>query len=125
MLGGAAIPLPVFQSYCFMTGTYTLPQMKSNSTSAHPGVSSGIHSAGGAEEGTVYHNYYQWVCLLLAVQACVCYLPWGIWKGVEGGRVGKLLAEVSQDPLTETPLSDQVDLTSVRDRLLSWSAPGR
>jgi len=102
------IPLDVFQSYCFMTATstYTLPRMVTNSS--HPGVSAGMVNAGGEEEGTVYHNYYQWVSLLLALQACICYLPWAIWKGIEGGRVGKLLAKVSPDLLTETPLSDQV-----------------
>ena len=91
-----------------MTATYTLPRMVANTSSSHPGVSTGVVHAGGAEEGTVYHNYYQWVCLLLAVQASICYLPWAVWKGIEGGRVGKLLAKVSQDPLTETPLSEQV-----------------
>merc|ERR1719341_2964355 len=29
MLGGGSIPLNVFQSYCFMTGTYTLPHVTS------------------------------------------------------------------------------------------------
>eukprot|EP00092_Neocalanus_flemingeri_P040662 GFUD01044273.1.p1 GENE.GFUD01044273.1~~GFUD01044273.1.p1 ORF type:complete len:385 (+),score=46.26 GFUD01044273.1:90-1244(+) len=119
MLGGGSIPLQVFQSYCFMSGTYTLPLITSNITSAHPGVNTGSIHAGGAEDGTVYHNYYQWVCLLLVVQACVCYLPWGTWKWVEGGMVGKLLAKVSQDPLTETPLSDQV--AGLGDFLLSHS----
>eukprot|EP00092_Neocalanus_flemingeri_P031475 GFUD01034182.1.p1 GENE.GFUD01034182.1~~GFUD01034182.1.p1 ORF type:complete len:384 (-),score=61.83 GFUD01034182.1:368-1519(-) len=119
MLGGGSIPLQVFQSYCFMSGTYTLPHITSNITSAHPGVNTGSLRAGGAEDGTVYHNYYQWVCLLLVVQACVCYLPWGTWKMVEGGMVGKLLAKVSQDPLTETPLSDQV--AGLGDFLLSHS----
>jgi len=104
---GGHIPLNVFQSYCFMTATYTLPRMVTNS-STHPGVSTGVVNAGGEEEGTVYHNYYQWVCLLLAIQASICYLPWAVWKGIEGGRVGKLLVKVSQDPLTETPLSEQV-----------------
>jgi len=113
------IPLPVFQSYCFMSGTYTLPHITSNVTAAHPGVSAGNINAGGAEDGTVYHNYYQWVCLLLVLQACACYLPWGVWKAVEGGKVGKLLAKVSQDPLTETPLSDQV--AGLGDFILSHS----
>eukprot|EP00092_Neocalanus_flemingeri_P022209 GFUD01024088.1.p1 GENE.GFUD01024088.1~~GFUD01024088.1.p1 ORF type:complete len:385 (+),score=43.09 GFUD01024088.1:90-1244(+) len=117
--GGSIIPQPVFQSYCFMSGTYTLPLITSTITSAHPGVNTGSINAGGAEDGTVYHNYYQWVCLLLVVQACVCYLPWGTWKWVEGGMVGKLLAKVSQDPLTETPLSDQV--AGLGDFLLSHS----
>ena len=54
---GGQIPLNVFQSYCFMTATYTLPRMVTNSSS-HPGVSTGVVNAGGEEEGTVYHNYY-------------------------------------------------------------------
>jgi len=107
MLGGGSIPLQVFQSYCFMSGTYTLPNIVTN-VSAHPGVSTGHVHAGGAEDGTVYHNYYQWVCLLLVIQASLCYLPWGIWKAVEGGRVGKLLVKISEDPLTEIRISDQV-----------------
>ena len=106
MLGGGSIPLPVFESYCFMSGTYTLPVVLSNVTSAHPGVSTGI--GGGVEDGTVFHNYYQWVGLLFAIQAALFYLPWGLWKKVEGGKVAKLLAKVSQDPLTETPVIEQV-----------------
>jgi len=116
---GGSIPLNVFQSYCFMTATYTIPRMVSNTTSSHPGVSTGVVNAGGDEDGTVYHNYYQWVCLLLAVQAGVCYLPYAAWKRIEGGRVGKLLAKVSQDPLTETPVSDQV--ASVSEFMISHS----
>ena len=91
-----------------MTSTYTLPIM-SNTTSAHPGVYS-MHNAGGYEEGVTYHNYYQWVFLLLTLQACVCYLPLHLWKGMEGGRVGKLLAKISEDPLTETPVTEQVSI---------------
>jgi len=115
MLGGGSIPLPMFESYCFMSGTYTLPLVLSNITSAHPGVSTGI--GGGVEDGTVFHNYYQWVGLLFAIQAALFYLPWGLWKMVEGGKVGKLLAKVSRDPLTETPVTEQV--ASLGDFLLS------
>jgi len=116
MLGGGSIPLSMYESYCFMAGTYTLPRLISNSsslsrykgdiTSTYQGVSTGI--GGGVEDGTVFHNYYQWVPLLLVIQAAMFYLPWGVWKAVEGGKVGKLLAKVSQDPLTETPVVEQV-----------------
>jgi len=110
MLGGGSIPLPVFQSYCFMAGTYTLPIpiISSNITEVHPGVSTGFVHAGGWEDGTIYQNYYQWVCLILAVQACICYLPWAVWKGQENGIIGKLIVKVSQDPLTEVSLAEQV-----------------
>ena len=60
------------------------------------------------EKDAVYHNYYQWVGLLLVIQACICYLPWAWWKGAERGKVASLLVKVSKDPLTETPLVDQV-----------------
>jgi len=108
MLGGGSIPIQVFQSYCFMSGTYTLPMVSSNVSSVYSGVSTGYMNAGGAEDGTVHHNYYQWVPLLLAFQACLSYFPWQMWKGVEGGKVGKLLSNVSQDPLTEITLSEQI-----------------
>ena len=108
MLGGSSIPLDVFQSYCFMSGTYTLPVVSSNITEIHPGVSTGYVHAGAKEDGTLYHSYYQWVCLMLAAQASVFYLPWAVWKCIENGIIGKLIAKVSVDPLTEVPLSDQV-----------------
>lgn len=108
MLGGGSIPLKVFQSYCYMSGIFTFPVVSSNITEVHPGVSTGYVHAGGMEKGTVYQNYYQWVCLILAAQACICYLPWAAWKGQENGIVQKLIAKVSQDPITEVSLSDQV-----------------
>jgi len=117
MLGGGSIPLPMYESYCFMAGTYTLSRLITNSSSPvqrysgdiaspYQGVSTGIGR--GVEDGTVFHNYYQWVPLLLVMQAAMFYLPWGVWKAVEGGKVSKLLAKLSQDPLTETPVVDQV-----------------
>jgi len=109
MLGsGSAIPPGVFESYCFMSGTYTLPVISSNLTTIHHWIGTGELNAGGSEEGTKYHNYYQWVPILVALQAALCYLPWHIWKGVEGGKVEMLLSDISQEPITEISLSDQV-----------------
>ena len=66
------------------------------------------HGSGGAAKGAKYHNYYQWVNLLLVLQAFVSYIPWAWWKSSEGGKIGKLTASISKDPLTEVPLGDQV-----------------
>lgn len=96
--------LKVFESYCFMAGTFTVPH--DPSSSLHRGV--GLAEAGRQDSSTLHHNYYQWVPLLLVLQAAASYLPWHLWKAWEGGRVGKLLAKVSQDPLTETPVEEQV-----------------
>jgi len=109
MVGSSSpIPYGVFESYCFMSGTYTLPVISSNLTTIHHWIGTGETNAGGAEEGTKYHNYYQWVPILLALQAALCYLPWHIWKGVEGGKVEMLLSDISKEPITEISLSDQV-----------------
>ena len=48
------------------------------------------------------------MCLLLVIQAAICYIPWGWWKSVERGRVGRLVEKINKDPLTETPVSEQV-----------------
>ena len=56
----------------------------------------------------MHHNYYQWVCLLLVIQACICYIPWSCWKHEERGRIAKLIEKVNKDPLTEVPVAEQV-----------------
>ena len=113
MLGYSDVPMPMFESYCFMQSTYTLPHPINYSSIQHhhhaqPGVSTGEYGTSRSEKGTKYHNYYQWVCLVLVLQACVCYFPWALWKKMEHGRVGKLVEKISKDPLTEVPLADQV-----------------
>jgi hypothetical protein len=102
-----AIPLPVFESYCFMRSTYSHRQLDLNHrSSTHPGLQSGKYGVRGSN--VVYHNYYQWVCLLMVIQAAICYSPWVYWKGVERSRISKLVEKVSKDPLTETPVKDQI-----------------
>ena len=88
-----------------MAGTYTVPH--DASSTLHHGV--GLAEASREDSSTLHHNFYQWVPLVLVLQAAACYLPWHLWKGCEGGRVSKLLAKVSQDPLTETPVEEQAE----------------
>ena len=60
------------------------------------------------KKGVIYHNYYQWINLLLVFQACIAYIPWAWWKSAEGNKISKLTASINKDPLTEVPLEDQV-----------------
>merc|ERR1712112_208649 len=114
------IPLKMFESYCFMSGTYTVLDT-STTTANHSDTllhESAIGHAVGPEDSRIlHHTYYQWVCLLLVLQAAACYAPWMAWKTAEGGRIGKLLVKVSEDPLTETPVEDQV--STLGDFILS------
>ncbi len=39
----------------------------------------------------IYHAYYQWVPLMLFLQAVMFYAPHWIWKQLEGGRMKVLV----------------------------------
>ena len=110
--------LPVFESYCFMRSTYTRQNLYPDTnntqqyTHGYPGVTPDTY---GVRNSEIYHNYYQWVCLLLVVQAALCYSPWAYWKSVERGRIRKLVEKVSKDPLTENPVMEQVCFSSCQD----------
>ena len=102
-----AISMKVFESYCWMSSTYTLvvDNREDNSSLLHGGVGPG---RGREDLGNLHHNYYQWVGLLLVLQAALTYVPWAAWKWAEGGRVGGLLALVKKDPMTGTAVEEQV-----------------
>jgi len=115
-LDTSAISLKLFESYCFMSGTYTL--VVDNSTDGRKLGDYDIGHANGPDDlSTIHHGYYQWVCLVLVLQAAVCYIPWLAWKIAEGGKLGKLLVKLSDDPLTETTVEEQV--TSLGEFLLT------
>ena len=99
--------MKVFESYCWMSSTYTLvvDNREDNATLLYQGVGQG---SGRGDSANLHHNYYQWVGLLLVLQAAASYAPWAAWKWAEGGRVGKLLAGVKSDPMTETAVEEQV-----------------
>merc|ERR1719154_590561 len=100
MHGVGEVTKDVFESYCFMRGTYSLEHSYNRSSSlqanghAHPGVSAGKFGGGRMEKDSVHHNYYQWVGLLLVLQACLCFLPWSWWKSVERGRLARLVEKI-------------------------------
>ena len=106
-LGHGAVAGKVFESYCWMSSTYTLmgDTKEDNATLLHGAVGQG---SGREDLGNLHHNYYQWVGLLLVLQAALTYVPWAAWKWAEGGRVGGLLAGVKRDPMTETAVEEQV-----------------
>jgi len=103
------ISVPMFQSFCFMAGTYSVVRRARDSSEsvveAHPGVSLG---EGARDRDNVFHSYYQWVCIILVLQAALAYLPYHLWKAAEGGRVRRLLVKVSHELLTETSVANQV-----------------
>ena len=35
----------------------------------------------------IRHAWYQWVCMVLFIQAIFCYVPHYLWKAAEGGKL--------------------------------------
>jgi len=103
------LSLKVFESYCFMEETYTLAATNDSALDDTKLYGGSIgHGLSREDREHVFHSYYQWVPLVLVLQAAFCYLPWYFWKKTEGGMITKLLAGLSTDPLTDTPVDDQV-----------------
>jgi len=103
--GGAKLA----ESYCFMKATFTIPPKGgkfNQQMAAHLGV---IQGEGDDHPDNVFHNYYQWVCFVLFLQAVAFYAPYMVWKWVEKGRLTKLLKKVRSEPLTEKPSLEQVE----------------
>jgi len=115
-----AVPLKVFESYCLMEGSYILLMKEAatatmaNTSTLHHGLG---HGLGKEDSRNGHQNYYIWANLIMVLLAALNYLPWVAWKAMEGGRVTRLLAKVSRELLTETPVEEQVGPLS--DFLLS------
>ena len=71
-----------FNSYCYITDTFTLP----GAQGPHPGV--GPHSR---HLEPVYHAYYQWIPYLLLLQAVSFYLPYMLNKFAHDNRITSLI----------------------------------
>ncbi|XP_023324554.1 innexin inx2 [Eurytemora carolleeae] len=75
-----------FNSYCYISSTFTLPHEQSSEDHPYPGV-------GPVQQDTdpVHHSYYQWVPYLLFLQAISFYTPYTFYKFSQDGRISSLL----------------------------------
>jgi len=101
----------LIESYCFMKSTFTLSRTEAEESShlhAHQGVGQNRN------DDNEFHNYYQWVCFVLFLQAIFFYVPYMVWKSMEKGTIKKLLVKIpgigeqADDAITEMPLDEQV-----------------
>ena len=65
--GDEAVSEDAFNSYCYISSTFTLPSAEITGPMMYPGVRP--HKAEDTHEDTLHHNYYQWVSYLLFVQS--------------------------------------------------------
>ena len=61
------------------------------------------------EDEKVYHNYYQWVPIILSIQAVLFYAPHWIWKNLEDDRLAKIVAGLNNAIDDPTEVDKKVD----------------
>lgn len=49
-----------------------------------------VHAGTILEKDREYHHYYQWIVVILIVQAILFVIPAHLWKSWEGGRISHL-----------------------------------
>jgi len=93
------VPEGVLNKYCWISSTFTLPKHYDgniNEDFIHHGVGPDVEG-----DEKVYHAYYQWVPLMLSVQAAFFYLPHWIWKQLENKRLETIIAGLNNADCAE------------------------
>ena len=90
---GAKIQEKAFNSYCYISDTFTLPNF-ANSKKADNFPYPGIGPIGTQDESNelIYHNYYMWVPYLLLFQSTTFFIPLLLHRFWQEGKVQLLLA---------------------------------
>lgn len=98
----------LINKYCWIMSTYTLPKHFEGEKGADF-IHHGVGPESEEEDERLYHAYYQWVPLMLSFQAAMFYLPHWIWKQLEGGRLGKLIAGLNKFSEDDDKKKQEVD----------------
>lgn len=88
----SGVPPGVINVYCWIHATYSVKSLFRNADGkrvVYPGVGNSVDHMDVTD--LKYHKYYQWVCLVLFLQAVLFYAPRWLWKAWEGGRVKVLV----------------------------------
>ncbi|CAG2183160.1 unnamed protein product, partial [Oppiella nova] len=102
------IPNDLLETYCWIHSTFTLPHALNKKVGvevAHPGVDQ--YKPGDTK---TYHSYYQWVWIVLFMQALVFYVPRYLWKLWEGERLKSLVLGLNKPIMPEKVKNEQIGL---------------
>ncbi|XP_040576797.1 innexin inx2 [Lepeophtheirus salmonis] len=86
----------IVNNYCWIHGTFTAVDGVHKTEGIHPGVIAQGYDKNGNE---IYHAWYQWVHIVLFIQALLCYFPHWIWESLEGGKIDMLLQGLDKETL--------------------------
>nr|ACO10288.1 Innexin inx2 [Caligus rogercresseyi] len=86
----------IVNNYCWIHGTFTSVANVNKTDGIYPGVNPRGTDRNGNE---IYHAWYQWVHMVLFIQALLCYFPRWLWESLEGGKIDMLLQDLDQETL--------------------------
>ncbi|ULM71689.1 viral innexin 6 [Diadegma fenestrale ichnovirus] len=104
----AEYPHGSLNNYCAVQSTFIpVESVKAGESSAmdkditHPVV------AGPKEKR--YYSYYQWVPVVLLIQAMFFYFPWYIWQSLENGRMKMLTGDLTAPVLRKDDMEEKTE----------------
>lgn len=91
----------LFDNACYATGTFSRFLKKSNRTNAKPAryTYPGLMMNTAGEIDIRWQNYYQYVPIMLFIQAVLFYFPHYLWKIWENGTIGSVCSRLSENKL--------------------------
>lgn len=88
-------------TFCWTMGTYIMSNCqnlirRSNVKQFNNIIAEGICPGNTNEEERIYLRYYQWVVVILMVQAIAFYFPSFLWNIWEGNRLKQLCSDIGR-----------------------------
>lgn len=114
----------IADKYCWIHSTFTRAALISDGKWGYEAVEDsevppGIRPEVEADMARVYHTYYQWVWLVLFLQAGLFYVPYWLWKLWDRGRIKMLVADLN----LEVIMADDDKLSKQKDAILAYLTP--
>ncbi|GAB6032214.1 hypothetical protein CHUAL_010856 [Chamberlinius hualienensis] len=94
----------VIDQYCWVSSTHSVPNAchkKVGTEVIYPCIDKHVDG-----QEYVSHQYYQWVCFVLFLQALMFYFPHYLWKSWESGRLKALTLDLD-GPLVDDKVKEQ------------------
>lgn len=97
----------VINQFCWINSTFSMKSEfrgKIGDDVAYPGAGPGFVDD---PKDFQYHKYYQWVSLVLSVEALCFYFPRHLWKSFENGKISNLSNDLNKPMLDEDLIKTQ------------------
>ncbi|CAL8136996.1 unnamed protein product [Orchesella dallaii] len=117
----------IADKYCWIHSTFTRAALISDGKWGYEAVeepeseiSPGIRPAVEEDSPRLYHTYYQWVWLVLFLQAGLFYIPYWIWKTWDRGRIKMLVSDLNLEVIMSI---DDDKMSKQKDAILAYLTP--